>query len=69
MEKQSITYSEWVFVALGIQHAMRLRHIVVCGLAVLYIIFSAIYHKRHDFRGKKLIEYEICVLIFSTTFV
>ena len=35
----SITYSEWVFVALGIQHSLPLRLIVVCGLSVLYIIF------------------------------
>ena len=35
----SITYSESVFVALGIERAMRMRHIVVCGLGLLYSIF------------------------------
>jgi len=33
-----------------------------------YDIFSTWSHKRHDFRGKKVIEYKMCVLIFSTTF-
>jgi len=27
-----ITYSEYVFVVLGVQNAMRVRHIVICGL-------------------------------------
>ena len=36
----SITYSECVFVALGIQHAMRMRHIVICGLPGCTLFFN-----------------------------
>jgi hypothetical protein len=29
----SSTYSEYVFLALGIHHAMRMPHIFICGLS------------------------------------
>jgi hypothetical protein len=31
----SVTYSEYVSVALDIRHAMRISHIVICGLTRL----------------------------------
>ena len=64
----SITYSGSVFVPLGIQNAMRMRHIARRSLPALQYI-SALSHKRHDFRKKKIIEYKLCVLIFYKTLV
>jgi len=37
-----ITYSECVFVTLGIQHAMRMRHIAICVLHRSTIFFHII---------------------------
>ena len=42
VEKLIITYSECVFVDLGIQHAMRMRHIVICDLPRSIIFFHII---------------------------
>ena len=48
VKRISITYSEYVFVALGIQHAMLMHHMVICGYpAVQY--FSTLSHNQHDF--------------------
>jgi len=41
-EAMSTTYSECVSVALGIQHAMRMRHIVICALPRSTIFFHII---------------------------
>jgi len=56
-----------VFVALIIQHAMRMRHIVICGLSVSTLFFT-LSQKRHDFR-KKITKHKMYVLISSTTFI
>ena len=56
-----ITYSEYVFVALVIQHEMRMRHIFICGLVIPY--FSTLSDKQHDY-WKKLLNTK-CVFGFS----
>jgi len=56
-------------VALIIQHAQRMRYILLSSVdcpALLY--FPKLSHKQQDFR-KKVIEPKTRVLIFSTTFV
>jgi len=68
----SITYSECVCVcvcvsvALVIQHAKRMRGIILLPVACLVRqCFSTLSHKRYDFR-EKVTEYKMGVLIFST---
>jgi hypothetical protein len=54
VEKQlSIAQSVCVFLAFGIQHAMCMRHTVICGMSRSATFFSTLSHKRYDFRKKK----------------
>ena len=62
----NITHSERVFVALVVQHPMRLRRIVMCGLTLPY--FPTEFVNWHDWR-ENFIEPKMCVLISSTTFI
>jgi hypothetical protein len=67
--ENSITCFECVSVALAIQHESRMRHLLLSSVASLAPPnFSTLSHKRHDYR-KKVTEYKMCVLIFSTTFI
>jgi hypothetical protein len=61
-KSNNITQPVFVIVALFTQHAMRARHIVICGFPRY---FSTRSRKRHDFR-KIVTEHKMCVLIFST---
>ena len=55
------------FLALRVQHAMLMCRIVICDLHSS-TEFSTLSYKQHDFL-KTIIKYEVCVLIFYTTFV
>ena len=67
----SVKCSECVPVALGIQCVICMHYIFVCGLSgstkFFNILDFTLPHKRHDFR-RKVIEHELCVLIFSINF-
>ena len=58
-----------VCVALLIQHATRVRHIVISFMASMAPpYFTTLSHKRHDFR-EKVTEHKMCILILSATFI
>jgi len=50
-----------VFIALVIQHAMRMHHNVIRDLSSSTIFFH--YHTNSKISEKKVIEYKMCVLI------
>ena len=60
----SITYSECVFIAVGIQHAMRMRHFVICDLSGCTIFYHIISYMLRF--SKRMLRNTKYVLIFST---
>jgi hypothetical protein len=66
----SITYSECVTVVLVIQHAKRMRRILLSSVVCPALpYFSALSHRRHVFREKKLLNLKFEFLIFSEIFL
>ena len=52
----NITYSECVFVAIGIQHEKRMPRIIVTSVACPALHVFTLSHKLQDFRKKKLLN-------------
>jgi hypothetical protein len=63
-----ISHFGCVFVALVIQNAQSMRHLIPSVACLSLQYFSTLSNKRYDFR-KNVIECEIYVLIFFTTFI
>jgi hypothetical protein len=67
VKKQYALRTLSVFVALGIQHGMRMGLIIICGMSALHYL-STLPHKKAQF-SEKLFSHKMCVLILRTTFV
>jgi hypothetical protein len=68
LEKQCVLHNLYMFVVLGIQHAMCLRHIAICGLSGSTILFFS-HCLIKGTNVEKIIEHKACASIFSTLFV
>ena len=64
----SITYPACVSAGLVIKHAMRKRHIVICGLSAC-TIFSTLSHKRYDFPKKNLLNKKYVLIFYTGLFI
>jgi hypothetical protein len=71
LEKQNVFHIPSVcLVALFVQCAMRMRHILIHGLSYYIIFFSTFISFTARFSKKKIFTgHKTCVLVFSTTFV
>lgn len=70
VEKQEYyIFCRYVSVALIIQCAKCVRRIMSSSVACLAVIYFITYLVKCTIFGKEVIEHEMCVVIFPTTFV